>query len=270
MGRSRSLPSRTATRSVSRSSPGAGHRFCGKAFHVCGELGARDDGFRLLLGSPVELVHLDDRLRPRAEQVAVRLRPAEQLGDDEDRQRFGEVGDARRRPSAEMVGAVVEQPGGQLLDPGPRRDTWPRLNALCTSRRSRVCFGGSLSRIESACSQLNVSHSWSGSRGRKIRPSARSRRTWLQAAWLVATQIPRPLVPGDRRLGPEGGEGGVRVGDDVGVRQVQQLGGVHGDHDASVGSGAATCRGSSWSPVLRAAMGRSAHSASSRNGHRGR
>ncbi len=76
---------------------------------------------------------------------------------------------------------------------GPSRDTWPRLKALWTNRRSRVCFGGSLSRIESACSQLNVSQAPSGWRGRKIRPSARSRSTWLQAAWLVATQMPSPL-----------------------------------------------------------------------------
>jgi hypothetical protein len=75
---------------------------------------------------------------------------------------------------------------------GPSRETWPRLNALWTKRRNRVCFGGSLSRMESAWSQLKVSHTSSGRRGWKIRPRARSRSTWLEAAWLVATHMPSP------------------------------------------------------------------------------
>ena len=92
-----------------------------------------------------------------------------------------------------------------------------------------MCFGGSLSRIESACSQLNVSHSSSGARGSED-PAERPLSEHL-AAGGVARRDPdaEAAVPGDRRLGPEGGEGGVRVGDDVRVRQVQQLGGVHGD-----------------------------------------
>ena len=197
--------------------------------------------------------------------------PAEQLGDDEDRQRFGEVGDDVERPvGGEMGGAVVEQPGGQLLDPGAE------AGHVAAAERAlhETAQPGVLRRLTvedrvgvQPVERLPLVVGFARPEDPAERPLPED-----LAAGGVAGRDPDPeaAVPGDRRFGPEGGEGGVRVGDDVRVRQVQQLGGVHGDHDASVGSGAATCRGTSWSPVLRASMGRSAHSANPRNGPRGR
>ncbi|MGI9227077.1 MAG: hypothetical protein ACR2H8_05875, partial [Candidatus Nanopelagicaceae bacterium] len=63
------------------------------------------------------------------------------------------------------------------------------LKALETSARKRVCFGGSESRIESACSQLNVDHSDSGSRGLKIRPKDLFLSTALASSYYAARNI---------------------------------------------------------------------------------
>lgn len=90
------------------------------------------------------------------------------------------------------------------------------------SRRSRVCFGGSLSRIESACSQLKVSHALAGSRAVKIRPNARSRSTALHAAWLVATYIPNGPCHPTGAVARQAARA-VRIGDDVGVGEVEQV-----------------------------------------------
>ena len=61
-----------------------------------------------------------------------------------------------------------------------------RLKALATSERNRVCLGGSLSKIESACSQLKISHSNSGVFGAKIRPNDLLRKTSLASPCLAA------------------------------------------------------------------------------------
>ena len=70
---SRSPPSRAWTRSVSRSSPGSARPVGGELLDVCGELGTGRARLRLLLGGAVDLVHLHDRLRPRAQRCAVGL-----------------------------------------------------------------------------------------------------------------------------------------------------------------------------------------------------
>ena len=80
------------------------------------------------------------------------------------------------------LGAVIQQTRSQLLDPRTQPRHVAAAERALDEAAQPVCFGGSLSRIESACNQLNVAHASSGSRGRKIRPSARSRSTWLQAA----------------------------------------------------------------------------------------
>ena len=64
-----------------------------------------------------------------------------------------------------------------------------RLNALATSERKRVCLGGSLSRIESACNQLNTSHSNSGSFALKMRPKDLVRNTSFASSYLAARYI---------------------------------------------------------------------------------
>ena len=68
------------------------------------------------------------------------------------------------------------------------RSTWPRPNAPATSRRSRVCSGGSFSIIWWRCSALNGAISSAGSQSAQMRPNARSRSTRLTASWVVASQ----------------------------------------------------------------------------------
>ena len=75
---------------------------------------------------------------------------------------------------------------------GARRAMWPRPKADATNRRRRVCLGGSESRIESACSQLNVSHCSGGVLSTKTRPSRRSRRTVSQPARVLTNITPSP------------------------------------------------------------------------------
>ena len=60
------------------------------------------------------------------------------------------------------------------------------LNALETRERNLVCFGGSESKIESACSQLKVDHSDSGSFDLKIRPRDLLRSTAFASSYLPA------------------------------------------------------------------------------------
>ena len=183
---------------------------------------------------------LHDRLRPGAQRRPVGLGHTQQLGDDEDGQRLGIRRPGRRR--ARCRHPARSGRAGRLAScsiRGASRATCPRPKAPATRRRSRVCLGGSLSRIESACSQLNVSQSDCGVRGRNTRPSRRSRSTAPQASWLVATQMPRPLCQATGAAARRRGQVRVGVGDDGGVGEVEEVGGVDGR--AAVGATSAAC-----------------------------
>ena len=90
---SRLLPSRSASRSLMRSSPGWARRSSTTAAHVVGERDgcghAPRRGRRLI---DVLLVHVHDRLRPGPQLHVVGARHAEEVGDDVDRQRLGVLG----------------------------------------------------------------------------------------------------------------------------------------------------------------------------------
>ncbi len=73
---------------------------------------------------------------------------------------------------------------------GRSRSTCPRLKALATARRNRVCCGGSFSIIWLRWSRLNGSRYAAGSRSRQIRPSRRSRSTAPAAACENVSQLP--------------------------------------------------------------------------------
>ena len=75
---------------------------------------------------------------------------------------------------------------------GRSRSTCPRANAELISRRSRVCAGGSISRIALRWMRLKLPKRSAGSLSDQIRPSRRSRSTALDSAWLKASHSPMP------------------------------------------------------------------------------
>jgi hypothetical protein len=81
---------------------------------VVGELAARPDGVLLHLERGVQLVHLADVGRPRAEQVAIGLRHAEHLGDHGHGQRLGDLGE---QVELACPGDAVDEPVRDRLHP---------------------------------------------------------------------------------------------------------------------------------------------------------
>ena len=126
-----------------RSSPGSRTPGAGQLAQVAGELhrGAHRGALDLVGG--VQLVHAADVGRPGAQQRPVGLGDAEHLGDHGHRQRLGDLGD--------QVAAAVARPA-RATRPSASSRTRARspsamrgVNALDTSRRSRVWSGGSTS-----------------------------------------------------------------------------------------------------------------------------
>jgi hypothetical protein len=144
-----------------------------------------------LLERRVELVHLHDRVRPVEQVVPAVGGDSEELADDRDRVRLGEV--------AQQVEAAVGQQLVSELAHGPRSASTERgVNAAATSFRIRVCSGGSSqSRLQRSLSQKACQRGSSGSAAanscseptwRKLRPSRRSRRQARTSAWRVTNQ----------------------------------------------------------------------------------
>jgi hypothetical protein len=102
---------------------------------ILGELDARAHRVALGIDRWVELVQLADVGRPRPQQMTVRLRHAEDLGDHGDGERLGD-----RRQEVELPGARdrVGEPVGDALHCGRRPSTNAGVNAFDTSRRTRV------------------------------------------------------------------------------------------------------------------------------------
>jgi hypothetical protein len=111
---------------------------------------------RVVVLGAVVLVHLHDRLRPRAQQRDVGVREAEQVGDHEHRQRLGVVGDDVERAGATrlLVGGV-EQVAAHLLDAvatgidvaaGER--LWPRAGAAGCAWAARSRAGRPVKPVE--------------------------------------------------------------------------------------------------------------------------
>ena len=195
---SSSSVSRAPSESVSaisdetRSSPGRPRRCGHQPAQVVDELGRGALGVGALLRRHRVLVHLHDGVRPRPQQRPVRLRDAEQLGDHLHRQRLGvERDQVDRRAVGAGVGDVVGQP----LRPARRcagaavRRARARTPPA-TSRRSRVCVGGSFSSSELTWISSNAGIGSSGQRGAQRRPSVRARSTAFAAACVNVSHMP--------------------------------------------------------------------------------
>ena len=88
-----------------------------------------------------------------------------------------------------LASVSASRSAASSLTRGRSRSTWPRLKAPATSRRMRVCSGGSFSIIWWRCSRLNGASSSAGSRSFQIRPNRRSRSTALVVAWSKVRNI---------------------------------------------------------------------------------
>ena len=91
-----------------------------------------------------------------------------------------------------------------------------------------MCLGGSLSRIESACSQLKVSQSASGVRGSEHPAQASVAQHGTGLGVTAREPDAHPAVPGERCGRAQGGQVRVGVGDDGGVAEIEEVGGVDG------------------------------------------
>ena len=250
---SRSLPSRTATRSESRSSPVSETRSAASVSTY-----AANSALAMTASASCSGVRFSSYILTIAcDQGRSRWRSASGQPSSSAMTRTGS-GSARsamtsNEPSASRRSAQSSsRPGGQLLDPGPE----PGHVAAAERALDQPAQPGVLRRlavedrvgvqpVEGLPLVLGFPRPEDPAQAPARGAPGCRRRGWSQPRSRARrARRPAPRPGGRRRRGT--GRRRRRV------RQVQQLGGVHGDHDASVGSGAATCRGSSWSPILRA------------------
>ena len=200
------------------------------------ELDAGLDGLARRRLRRVQLVHQAEVGRPGSEEVAVRGRDAQQLGDDRHGQRLHELGDEVGLPG---LAHVVDQAVDDGLDPAPHRLHGPWRERL-EDQPSEPRVIGRLEIQHAHVVQL-VERPMPGGRlgpahlrvGRlmEIRPAEPA-----VAQEPVDVGVPRdePLVgggvPQDRMLGLQPSVDRVRIRDEPGVRGIEpELQGRHGD-----------------------------------------
>ena len=113
-----------------------------QALQIGGEVAHRIVAERQLLRRQHRLERAEDRERPAAQRAALGMRHAEQVADDLDRNRGGEildqVGAALRAPSRRAAGRPARPA------PPPSRRCTRFDSAIWIARRTCVCSGGSL------------------------------------------------------------------------------------------------------------------------------
>ena len=212
---------------------GRAHPLARQLADVCREVAARRARRALLLGGALDLIHLDDGLAPWAQEVLVDIGEAEQFGDHQDRQWLGIGGDDIERRAA--VGGLVQQLRGELLDarrqplhvaaPEGAGDQTPQPGVL---RRLRVEDGVRVQPVEGLPLGLGPA---------RHEDPAQSPLPQHRAGLLVRGRDEglQALVPGQGGTGTLGGEGRIRVGEEAGVGEIQEIRGHAGQPLASVG-----------------------------------
>ncbi len=95
-------------------------------------------------------------------------------------------------PSAPASATLSASRSASSAMRGRNRSTCPRANAPATSRRSRVCVGGSLSSSEWTWMSSKNGIGSDGRRGAHSRPSVRARSTALAAACVNVSHMCKP------------------------------------------------------------------------------
>ena len=206
-----------------------------KTLDVCRELAARAPCRRLVGRGLVDLVHPHNVMRPRSQQVLVRLRPPEELGDDQHRQRLGVVRQDVEAPhGVEPLDAPVEEAVGELGDPRLQAgDVPPGEGPLHESTKPGVLGGLA---VEDRVRVQPVEGLPVGvGDARREDPPQRALAQDL-AAGRVAGRDPGPqtAVVGHGCGCTKGSQVGVGVGDDGGVAQVEHRGGIERAHPSTL------------------------------------
>ncbi len=197
---------------------GRGRALAGQLAYDGGEVGGRGDGGGDDRVGRCHLVHLDDRLRPRTQLRGELGGHSEELGDHEHGQRLGVLPDDVEADGVDPG----EQPRGELAHPGPE----PFDVAAVERRRHEPSQPRVLGWLvlHHLVPMQQVERLQVGRRLAVLPDPSEAPVAQYRAHRRVVEGEERAglLVPRQRSAGPFLGEGRVRVGDQLGRRQVKR------------------------------------------------